>query len=100
MLMGTVSNDGAMVEKEDAFSVAEGAEAVGNNKGGAPGRDLSEFALDVTLALGIKGSGCLIKDENGGVFNESTSDGNAAADRRRGSNRPRLLWCRARARDC
>ena len=77
MLMRTVSNDGAMVEEEDAFSVAEGAEAVGNNKGGASGRDLSEFALDVTLALGIKGSGCLIKDENGGVFNESTSDGNA-----------------------
>ena len=55
-------------EDKDAVGVADGAEAVGDDDGGAPDDDLFERALDEGFGLVVDGGGGFVEDQDGWVF--------------------------------
>ena len=57
-----------MFEDEDSVGVADGAQAVGDDNGGAPYGYLLKGALDEGFGFVIDRGGRFIEDENGGFF--------------------------------
>ena len=61
-VMLALLNDPPLLENNDPISVPHGAEAMGNHKCGAIGRDLHQGALDRCFCFVVDGSGGLVED--------------------------------------
>jgi hypothetical protein len=60
-------DDRPVIEDDDPIGALDGAEAVGDDDGGAPGLELLERLLDQVLALRVEGRGRLVEEEDLGV---------------------------------
>ena len=72
-------DDAAVVEDDDAVGVADGAEAVGDDEGGAALLQLLQRLLDEVLALAVERRGGLVEDEDAGVAEDGAGDRDALA---------------------
>src|SRR5207244_9210883 len=72
-------HDMAVLEDEDTVGVAQGAEAVSDEDGGALVVREAECALDVALADVVQGAGRLVENEDGGLLEENAGNGQALA---------------------
>ena len=75
--MTALLNDASALEHHDPIGIPYGAEAMRNDEGGSPLHEMIERFLDEMLALGIQGAGGLIEDEESGVLEQGSSNGNA-----------------------
>src|ERR1700745_3371295 len=60
----------SVVEKQDARGVANGGQAMGDDKGRASLHHLIERRIDLGFGHGIERAGCFIEDQNRRVFQE------------------------------
>ena len=77
--MGALGHELAIVENKDAVGIAHGCQAMGDNEGGAVGGELFQRILDEGLAFRIKGAGCFIEQQDGGIAQNGAGDGDALA---------------------
>lgn len=74
--MGAGFDNAAIVDDGDDVSIADGGEAVGDDDGGSADHDAVEGLLDAFLGLGVEGAGGLVEEEDGGVLDNGSGDGN------------------------
>ena len=77
--VGTIFNDSAVFEDDDAIETADGTQAVGNDNGRAILHEFGEGFLDVALTDGIKRTCGFVEDENRCFFEHGAGDGHALA---------------------
>ena len=70
-------DDAAAVEHQDLVGVDHGRQAVGDDQGGALGRDLVEARLDLALGLGVERRGGLVEDQDARLLEDDAGDGDA-----------------------
>ena len=75
--VGAALGDAALVEDEDEVCVADGAEPLGNDEGGAALDEDFEGLLDEHFGLGVHAGGGVVEDEDPGVHEEGPGDGDA-----------------------
>src|ERR1700724_3253423 len=69
----------AVVHPEKDVAILQRAQAMSDNEGGATGRESLDRLHYCRFGLGVDGARRLIEDENGPVFEESASQGDALA---------------------
>ena len=62
--MGATLDDTAVVQDHNAVGIADGAEAMGNDKGGTVLRLLFQSLLNNLFALVVQSVGCLVKNKD------------------------------------
>ena len=62
--MGAAFDDAAAVEHQQQVGMADGAEAVGDDKAGAPPEQDAERMLDAHFGDGVDGTGGLVEDQD------------------------------------
>ena len=67
LLMGAFFDDFAVVDDEHLVSVADGAEAVGDDEAGAALHQAQQGFLDARFGAGIDAAGGFVKDQDAGV---------------------------------
>ena len=65
LVMGAPLDDAALLHDHDAVGVAHRGQAVGDDKGGAPGHQGVHAVLHQPLGAGIDGGGGLVQNEHG-----------------------------------
>ena len=58
---------GAVLHHHDAVRLADGGQAVGDDKGGAPGQQPVQRLLDENLGVGVDGAGGLVRIQDGRI---------------------------------
>src|SRR5690606_9888630 len=76
-LVRAALDDAALVHHEDLVGGLDGGEAVRDDEGGAPAAEVLEAVADEGLALGVEAGGGLVEDEDAGVGDDRTRDGDA-----------------------
>ena len=77
LLVGAGLGDEAVGNGDDPACGADGGQAMGDDQGGsAPGQGV-EGLLDLRLGDGVQGGGGLVQDQDGGIFQENSCDGNS-----------------------
>ena len=71
----TLFNDATVVEHDNQVGIADGGQAVGNDKGGAPLHDGVHASLDELLRAGVDTTGSLVENEHARVSHGSSCDG-------------------------
>src|SRR5579862_4903786 len=86
-LMGALFAEAAFVEDEDAVGVLNGAEAMGDDQGGAAAEQAIEGIADLQFGLGVHTGGGFIEDEEAGIVCQGAGeiDELALADGERGA---------------
>src|SRR5215813_13787510 len=77
LLMGSLLDHDALIEDDDEVGAAYGAEAVGDDEGGAALHEGGEAALDEAFGLGVEVARRFVEDEDEGVGEEGAGDGDA-----------------------
>ena len=67
----------AIFEDDDLIGVSNGGESVGDDHRRTIFCDVFEGTLDRGLCLVINGRGCFIEQEDGGIFEDGSGDGEA-----------------------
>ena len=67
----------AIFEDDDLIGVSNGGESVGDDHRRTIFSDVFEGTLDRGLCLVINGRGCFIEQEDGGIFEDGSGDGEA-----------------------
>src|SRR5215475_6382747 len=78
-VVGTVFDQTAAIERDDAISRAHGREPVRDDQHRSPFGDLFHVVLNDALALIVEGARRFIKDQDARVGDKRASDGNALA---------------------
>src|ERR1700680_4563361 len=78
-VVGTLFCQPAGVDDDDAVGAADGAEAVGDDEGGAPGGQAFQGLLDEGFGLVIERGRWLVHYQDSGLVQEHTSQGDALA---------------------
>ena len=68
-------HDFAVPDHQDEVCFPDGAEAVGDEEGGAVPEKMVDGGLDQLLGLGVDGGGGLVQDENSGVGQHRPGEG-------------------------
>jgi hypothetical protein len=79
LIMATGLDHDAVLDHENAVSVNDGVQAVGDHQGSAPGAQAGDRILDVTLRFGIEGGGRLVEQDDGRVAQQSAGDRHSLA---------------------
>ena len=77
--MGAVGEDAALVEDVDDVGLDDGAEAVGDDDGGAVGTKFRQRGLNEMLGFHIDSGGGFIEEQDGSVFEEGAGEGETLA---------------------
>ena len=84
--MRAARGDPALVQHQDLVGVAHGADALGDDKAGAPFHQPVERLLDLVLGDGVDAAGRVVQDQDARVEQQGAGDGDAlllpAAERR------------------
>jgi hypothetical protein len=72
-------HDFPVPQNEDEVSIADGAQAVGDDEGRPPSHEVEHCVLDEALGVGVDVTCGFIKNEDCGVFEEGTGDGEELA---------------------
>lgn len=75
--MGARLDEPPLPEDEDAVGISEGGKTVGDRDGGAPRRESVQRLLDIFLGFGVERGGGLIKDQDLGVVDQGSCNGDA-----------------------
>src|SRR6185295_4141726 len=70
-------DNAAVLDDRDAVGMADGGEAVGDDKAGPAAHEAGQAPLDEPLALGVEVAGGLVEDEDEGVGQDGPGDGQA-----------------------
>ena len=65
--MGALLDDAALVQHDDAVSVPDGGEPVGDDERGSVVQQLPQGPLDHRLRAGVHVGGRLVQDEDAGI---------------------------------
>jgi hypothetical protein len=77
--VGAVGEDAALVEDVDDVGLDDGAEAVGDDDGGAVGTKFRQRGLKEMLGFHIDSGGGFIEEQDGSVFEEGAGEGETLA---------------------
>ena len=77
--MGSAFDDLPILQHQHLVRVADGAEAMGDDEGGAPGHQLLQRRLNLTLGAGVHAAGGLVQDEDAGIGQHGPGDGEKLA---------------------
>ena len=77
--MASLLDDAAVFHGDDDVGVADGGKAMGDDEGGAVGHEPGEGAADGHLVDGIEMAGGLVENEDRGVLEEGSGDGDTLA---------------------
>ena len=72
-----VLDDAALLHHQDAISLAQVAEPVGDEQQGAAAEMLAQLLHQAAFGVGIEGAGGLIEDHQAGVLQHHAGDGQA-----------------------
>ena len=90
--MRAARDDAPVVQHQDQVGAAHGAQAVGDDEGGAALHQPVERLLDQLLGLGVHAGGGVVEDQDARVDQQGAGDGDAlllpAGERRRRARRP------------
>ena|ERR1051325_1635256 len=75
--MRAAFHDLPLAQNKDLIGIADGAEAVSDDKARSPRRQALERLLDQPFGGGIDARGRFVQDENGRVFQQSPRDADA-----------------------
>ena len=76
-VVGATFDDFAVFEDDDFVETGDGRETVSDDDGGAALHKVAEGVLDGGFGFGVEGGGGFVEDEDGGVFQNGASDGDA-----------------------
>src|SRR5262245_6730235 len=79
LVMGTVLDDAAALDRDDAVGAAHHRQPVRDDEHGAALHDLAHVALDRLLALVVERAGRLVENEEARIHHEGAGDGDALA---------------------
>src|SRR5215468_3679064 len=79
LVVTTRFDDSPILDDEDAVGVHHGMQAVGDDDGRAPLAKVLDGALNLALGFRIERGGCLVEQDEGGVFEQGARDGDALA---------------------
>src|SRR5579884_3120388 len=74
-VVGSLLYQAAFIDNDDAVGVADGTHAVGDNEGGAALCQTFQGLLDQRLGLVVERGGWLVHEQNAGLAQEHTRDG-------------------------
>ena len=77
--VGAAFDDFAVFEDEDEVGAGDGAEAVGDDEGGAVGDEFFKGVLDEHFGVGVDGGGGFVEHEDAGVGEESAGEADELA---------------------
>ena len=75
VFVAALFDDVAVPDDEDAVGAFDGGEAVGDDKGGAPGHELAHGQLDFLLGLGVHVGGGFVQNEHAGIGEHGPGNG-------------------------
>ena len=78
-LVRALLDDLAVVDDDDVVRVADGAQAVGDDKGGAAFHQAQEALLNARLGARVDAAGGLVEDEDVGIGEDGAGDGQQLA---------------------
>ncbi len=78
-VVAALLDDSALLEDDDLVGVADGAEAVGDDEAGSSAPQFGEGGLDEGFTFCVEVAGGFVEDEDPGIGEESTSDGEPLA---------------------
>ena len=79
LVVAAALNDAALLQNHDAVCIADGRQAVGNDKAGAAIHQAVHAPLDQRLGAGINGGGRLVQDQHRGIGNRGAGNGQQLA---------------------
>src|SRR5690606_10662362 len=79
LVVAALFDDGAPVEDDEAVHAGDGAEAVGDDEGGAALHQAPQGVLDEELALRVERAGRLVEEQDRGVAQDGPGEGDALA---------------------
>ena len=77
--MGAVFDDSPFIQHQHPVGVLDGRQAVRDHDGGAVYREALQGFLDQRLRFGVQGGGGLVQQQDGGIFQDGSCQGNALA---------------------
>jgi hypothetical protein len=79
LLMIALLDDLAVVDDQHPVGVADGAQAVGDDKAGAAFHQAQQRLLDAGLGAGVDAAGGLVQDQDGGLGQDGARNGQQLA---------------------
>ena len=79
LVVAAALDDAALLQNHDAVCIADGRQAVGNDKAGAAIHQAVHAPLDQCLSAGINGGGRLVQDQHRGIGNRGAGNGQQLA---------------------
>ena len=77
LVMGSPLHDLPVLDDQDLVGLANGAQAVGDDKGGAPPDQLIQTFLNEDLALGIQIGGGFVQYQDSGIRQQRPGNGHS-----------------------
>lgn len=78
-VVGPIFEDSAIAKDGNLIALCDGGEAVCDDDDGVVSHEAIDVGLNEALGFGIQGGGGFIKDENGGIAEDGSGDGDALA---------------------
>ena len=77
LVMRAAFDDASVIEHKDTVGALERQQALGDDKRCAVAHQLGQRLLDQVLGLGVHAAGRVIEDEDAGIVEQGTGDGDA-----------------------